>query len=89
MFDVPHEAYLEISRKKGQYGRFLDTKQCDGFQRTAKSDARFDFYDSKNGIITRDGKPYDFSLLAAFTDCSSAFFGKARTLHMFGPPDIS
>lgn len=89
MPDVPYEVYLEISRKKAHYGRFLDTKQWDQFQHIARPDARFHFYDTNNEIITRNGKPYDFTSLAAFVDWFSIFFGKAQTLHMFGPPDMS
>lgn len=88
MSEVPYEVYLEITRKKAQYGRYLDTKQWVQFQKTAKPNARLRFHDVEGNIIARNGKNYDFDFLAAFIDWFSGFFRSAQTLHMFGPPEI-
>ena len=86
---IPFEIYQEITAKKAQYGRFLDTKQWRAFQQIALPGARFRFQNPDGTIISRDGNDLDFNSLAAFVDYFSKLFSKAQTLHMFGPPEMT
>ncbi|TKA61927.1 hypothetical protein B0A55_11005 [Friedmanniomyces simplex] len=86
---VSFEIYLEITKKKAQYGRYIDTKLWDQFQSLALPNARFRFYNADNTLISRNGRDFDFDSLSSFVDWWSEFFKNAQTLHMFGPPEMS
>lgn len=87
--NIPFETVLEITKKKAQYGRYIDTKKWDQFCLLALPNARFRFRNADNSIITRDGQAMDFQSLTSFVDWFSQLFENAQTLHMFGPPEMS
>ena len=86
---VSYETFQGIAQKKAQYGRCIDTKQWDGLQHVALPNTRFRFCNPDMTTICRNGKDLDFDSLHKFVAWFSNFFEDARTLHMFGPPDMS
>ncbi len=87
--NIPFETFLEITKKKAQYGRYIDTKKWDQLRLLAMPNARFRFNNADNTLITRNGQAMDFQSLTSFVDWFSQFFKYAQTLHMFGPPEMS
>ena len=77
-----------ISRKKSQYGRYIDTKQWDKFDQVALPDAELAFFDSDGSILMVGKSALAFSSSEAFTKFFSNFFANAQTLHMFGPGEL-
>jgi hypothetical protein len=85
---IPVEIAEVIIRKKSQYGRYIDTKQWDKFDRVALPDAEFSFYDTDGSILKAGNTSFAFPSSAAFTVFFSKFFASAQTLHMFGPGEL-
>ncbi len=73
-----------ISRKKSQYGRYIDTKQWDKFHQIALPDAELGFFDSDGSVLRVGRTPLAFSSVESFTTLFATFFAKAETLHIFG-----
>lgn len=85
---VPLEVQAAISRKKAQYGRFIDTKQWDKFHQVALPDAQLGFFDPDGSVLKVGGTPLAFSSAGSFTTFFAKFFAGAETLHMFGPGEF-
>lgn len=86
--NISFQTYLDITNKKAQYGRYLDTKQWSAFRSIALPDAHFEFRDTDGSVFVRDEKILSFESTTAFVDFFSKYFAGAQTLHMFGPPHM-
>ncbi|KAL2857042.1 hypothetical protein BJX68DRAFT_229981 [Aspergillus pseudodeflectus] len=85
---VPPEIAEIVTRKKAQYGRYIDTKQWDKFDQVALPDAKLSFYDADGSVLKAGNTSFQFQSSAAFTTFFRKFFANAQTLHMFGPGDL-
>lgn len=85
---VPFDVWQVISRKKAQYGRFIDTKQWDKFGTVALPDAELAFFDSEGSVLKVGKTALAFSSAESFTTFFAKFFTDAETLHMFGPGEL-
>ena len=85
---IPPEVTEIITRKKSQYGRYIDTKQWDKFDQVALPDAELSFFDSDGSILKAGNTAFAFPSSKAFTDFFNKFFSNAQTLHMFGPGEM-
>ena len=86
---VPLEAYQQITNKKAQYGRYIDTKQWENFSLITLPNALFRFQNVDGTTISRNGDNLSFGSLEFFVGHFSKFFANAQTLHMFGPPQMT
>lgn len=85
---IPLEIAEIITRKKSQYGRYIDTKQWDKFDQVALPDAEFSFYNTGRSILKAGHTPFVFLSPGALTEIFSKFFASAQTLHMFRPGEL-
>jgi hypothetical protein len=85
---VPPEVAAIISRKKAQYGRYIDTKQWDKFHQIALPDAELSFLDSDGSVLKVGRTPLAFSSTKSFTTFFAKSLVKVDTLHMFGPGEL-
>jgi len=87
--EIDPVAAIVISKKKAQYGRFVDTKQWDKFNKhVALPDAQYRFYDTNGRLLQAGTQELKFSATEPLTAFFSKFFAPAQTLHMFGPGDF-
>ena len=85
---VSAEITDRISQKKSQYGRYVDTKQWNKFDKIVLPNAEFGFFDSDGSVLKAGKTALIFSSSKGFTGFFSKFLANAQTLHMFGPGEL-
>jgi hypothetical protein len=75
---IPPEVTDIITRKKSQYGRYIDTKQWDKFDQVALPDAGLSFFDSDGSILKAGNTAFAFSSSKVFTDFFKKFSSQMR-----------
>ena len=85
---VAPDVVLAITRKKCLYGRLIDTKQWDKFSQVALPSCQFRMTAPDGSLIKVGNRTLAFDSSADFVDFFKGFFAPAKSLHMFGPPDM-
>jgi SnoaL-like domain len=85
---VPPDVVQAISKKKAQYGRFIDTKQWASLNEVILPDCTLKFIDTDGSILKIGKTPLDFTSRDAMLSVFVSWFAKAETLHNFGPADL-
>ncbi|KIW70765.1 hypothetical protein PV04_03006 [Phialophora macrospora] len=85
---VKPEVAEAIRRRKGQYCRYLDTKQWDKFETLGLPDSTFAFFNPDGSPMTVGKTALTFPSPKAFTTNLKKTFASVRTLHLVGVGDL-
>ena len=85
---VPPSVVAGITKKKAQYGRFIDTKQWDKLNNVILADGHLSFLATDGSPLTVGKTTLNFRSREAFLSFFKTWFAKAETLHNFGPGEF-
>ncbi|KAM5353529.1 hypothetical protein ACJ41O_000179 [Fusarium nematophilum] len=89
MAHVSPEVAQAISRQKARYGRYIDTKQWDKWERdVALPDAQYSFLDTAGNPLTVGKQALVFDTAKSTATFFNRFFSQVETMHNIGIGDF-